>query len=112
MFIDDLYALKNRYPERLQLHFVFSQEDQEFPISAGRLDADKVRELYEHFCQGIKPAEAFVCGPDTMIRTVTDTLVDLGFDSRPTFTASASVSRGKAQRRARSPPPGPPIMRA
>ena len=31
MFIEDLYALKNRYPERLQLQFVFSQEDQEFP---------------------------------------------------------------------------------
>ena len=71
MFIDDLYGLKNRYPERLQLHFVFSQEDQEFPIAAGRLDADKVRELYEHFCTGLEPAEAFVCGPDTMIRTVT-----------------------------------------
>ncbi|MBT8100704.1 MAG: phenylacetic acid degradation protein, partial [Gammaproteobacteria bacterium] len=27
MFIDDLYALKNHYPERLQLTFVFSQED-------------------------------------------------------------------------------------
>ena len=31
MFIDDLYALKNRYPERLQLHFLFSREEQEFP---------------------------------------------------------------------------------
>ena len=80
MFIEDLYALKNRYPERLQLQFVFSQEDQEFPIAAGRLDADKVRELYAHFCKGLDSAAAFVCGPDTMIRTVTDTLVELGFD--------------------------------
>ena len=78
MFIDDLYALKNRFPERLQLHFVFSQEDQEFPISAGRLDGDKVRELFEHFCKGVDPSDVYVCGPDTMIRTVTDTLVDLG----------------------------------
>jgi ring-1,2-phenylacetyl-CoA epoxidase subunit PaaE len=80
MFIEDLYALKNRYPERLQLHFVFSQEDQEFPIAAGRLDADKVKELYAHFCKGLNSESAFVCGPDTMIRTVTDTLVELGLD--------------------------------
>ena len=80
MFIDDLYALKNRFPQRLQLHFVFSQEEQEFPVAAGRLDADKVRELFEHFCKGIEPAEALVCGPDTMIQTVTDTLVELGID--------------------------------
>src|SRR5210317_729819 len=78
MFIEDLYALKNRYPERLQLHFVFSREEQEFPVAAGRLDAGKVRELYAHFCKGLEPAEAFVCGPDTMIQAVTETLVELG----------------------------------
>jgi len=81
MFIEDLYALKNRFPERLQLHFVFSQEDQEFPIASGRLDAEKVRELYDHFCKGLNPAEAFVCGPDTMIATVRETLVELGIDA-------------------------------
>ena len=81
MFIEDLYALKNRYPERLQLHFVFSQEEQEFPVAAGRLDAAKVRELFEHFCAGLEPAEAFVCGPDTMIATVTETLIELGMDA-------------------------------
>jgi ring-1,2-phenylacetyl-CoA epoxidase subunit PaaE len=78
MFIDDLYALKNRYPERLQLHFLFSQEEQEFEIAAGRLDDTKVRELVEHFCSGSPPDEAFVCGPDTMIDKVTVTLIDLG----------------------------------
>ena len=78
MFIDDLYALKNRYPDRLQLHFLFSQEEQEFEVASGRLDDAKVRELYEHFCSGSPPDEAFVCGPDTMINTVTVTLNDLG----------------------------------
>ncbi len=78
MFIDDLYALKNRYPERLQLHFLFSQEEQEFEVAAGRLDDAKVRELVEHFCSGSPPDEAFICGPDTMINTVTVTLNDLG----------------------------------
>ena len=74
MFIDDLYALKNRYPDRLQLHFLFSREEQEFDISAGRLDEKKVRELIEKFCSGTSPDEAFICGPDSMIDTVTGTL--------------------------------------
>lgn len=78
MFIDDLYALKNRFPERLQLYFVFSREEQEFPIFHGRLDADKVRELYRTFCVGLAPDEAFVCGPDTMIDTVKSALTDTG----------------------------------
>lgn len=78
MFIDDLYALKNRFAERLQLYFVFSREEQEFPIFHGRLDADKVRELYRTFCVGLQPDEAFVCGPDTMIETVKAALEEAG----------------------------------
>jgi ring-1,2-phenylacetyl-CoA epoxidase subunit PaaE len=81
MFIEDLYALKNRFPERLQLFFLFSQEDQEFPVMSGRLDAQKVRELWQLFCVKDRPGEAFVCGPDTMIDTVRDTLAELGMES-------------------------------
>ena len=80
MFIDDLYALKNRFPERLQLFFVFSQEEQEFEVFSGRLDASRVPELYEAFCKSMEPDEAFVCGPDSMIETVKSALVDAGMD--------------------------------
>ena len=96
MFIEDLYALKNRYPERLQLHFVFSREEQEFPIAAGRLDADKVRKLYAHFCKGLEPAEAFVCGPDTMIKAVTETLVELGIPAGHVHSERFGVPREAA----------------
>lgn len=78
MFIDDLYALKNRFPNRLQLQFIFSREDQEFPIAAGRLDGEKVREVFDAFCKGTHPDEAFVCGPDSMIEDVTAALHALG----------------------------------
>ena len=81
MFIEDLFGLKNRYPERFQVHFVFSQEEQEFEISGGRIDADKVAELYEHFCRGAEPDAAWVCGPDTMIASVTGALEALGLDA-------------------------------
>ncbi len=78
MFIEDLYALKNLYPERVQLNFIFSREEQEFEPMAGRLDGDKVRELYKHFGAGLRATDCFVCGPDSMIEEVTEALVDLG----------------------------------
>jgi ring-1,2-phenylacetyl-CoA epoxidase subunit PaaE len=78
MFIDDLYALKNRYLDRFQLHFLFSQEEQEFDIAAGRLDAQKVPDLISKLCAGTTATEAFICGPDTMIANVEKALVDLG----------------------------------
>jgi ring-1,2-phenylacetyl-CoA epoxidase subunit PaaE len=80
MFIDDLYALKNRFPERLQLCFLFTREEQEYPVFSGRLDMEKTGELYKVFCQGLTPDEAFICGPDTMIETVRTALVELGMD--------------------------------
>ena len=103
MFIEDLYALKNRYPDRLQLQCVFSQEDQEFPIGAGRLDRDKVRELYESFCRGTHPDEAFVCGPDTMIETVTAALAELGIDTDRIHSERFGAPRKR--RRETAPPP-------
>ena len=95
MFIDDLYALKNRYPDRLQLHFVFSRDEQEFPVAAGRLDADKVRELWRLFCRGKRIDEAFVCGPDSMIEDVSNVLIELGMDK-----ASVHAERFGAPRKA------------
>lgn len=93
MFIDDLFALKNLYPERLQLHFLFSREEQEFDIASGRLDDAKVRELVDRFCSGSSPDEAFVCGPDTMIKVVTATLLDLGMDAESVHAERFGVPR-------------------
>lgn len=80
MFIDDLYALKNSFPERLQLYFLFTREEQEYPIFSGRLDGEKTAELYKTFCNGPEPDEAFVCGPDTMIESVRNALRELGMN--------------------------------
>lgn len=107
MFIEDLYALKNRFPERLQLNFLFSQEEQEFPLMHGRLDAGKVRELWRSFCVGLKPDDAFICGPDTMIDTVRDTLEGLGMDK-----ADIHVERYGAPRVQRAPVTAPPSPRS
>lgn len=93
MFIDDLFALKNRYPDRLQLHFLFSREEQEFEIASGRLDDAKVRELVQHFCPETPAHEAFICGPDTMIETVTSALVDMGMPGEVIHSERFGVPR-------------------
>ncbi len=93
MFIEDLWALKNRFPDRLQLHFVFSQEQQEFAINAGRIDAKKVKQLYERFCSGDRADEAYVCGPDTMIESVADALQARGMPKEAIHAERFGVPR-------------------
>ncbi len=80
MFIDDLYALKNRFPDRLQLFFLFTREEQEYPTFSGRIDGAKTGELYDLFCAVLEPDEAFICGPDTMIDRVREALIERGMD--------------------------------
>jgi len=98
MFIEDLFALKNRFPERLQVHFVFSREEQEFDIAGGRIDADKVAELHRRFCEGVDVDAAWICGPESMIDTVTSALLDLGMDAETVHSERFGAPRkgGKA----------------
>ncbi len=102
MFIEDLYALKNRFPERLQLYFVFSREEQEFPIFSGRLDGGKVRELYRTFCAGVEPDHVFICGPDTMIDDVRRVLKEEGLAASAVHTERYGAP---VKRKFAAPPP-------
>jgi ring-1,2-phenylacetyl-CoA epoxidase subunit PaaE len=80
MFAEDLLALKDQYPQRLALYFLMSREPQDVELFNGRLDAAKVgalgRDLFD--AQGIDAY--FLCGPDTMIESVTEGLVGLGVE--------------------------------
>ena len=104
MFIEDLFALKNRFPERLQLHFVFSREEQEFDIASGRLDAARVGELIDCFCGGTEIDGAWICGPDTMIDAVTEGLSTAGIAVERIHAERFGAPR--APRKARETPSG------
>ncbi|MCZ6686097.1 MAG: 2Fe-2S iron-sulfur cluster-binding protein [Gammaproteobacteria bacterium] len=93
MFLEELHALKNEYVDRLSLHFIFSQEEQEFEFASGRLDAEKVHQLYQGFCAGLIADEVFICGPDTMIDTVLEALIELGISSGNIHSERFAVSR-------------------
>ena len=45
MCLEELLALKDRYLDRLSLHFVMSREPQEAPLYNGRIDAGRAREF-------------------------------------------------------------------
>ncbi len=93
MFIDALYALKNRFAERLQIFFLFSQEAQEFDIFDGRLDEKSVPALMDAFCSGVTPDEAFICGPDTMSETVRNALLLRGLEAKDIHIERFGVPR-------------------
>jgi ring-1,2-phenylacetyl-CoA epoxidase subunit PaaE len=67
LFLEELYALKNRYRERLDLHTVMSRQLSDIPLHNGRLDAAKLMAFLNGPLKGIKFTQALVCGPNDLI---------------------------------------------
>jgi ring-1,2-phenylacetyl-CoA epoxidase subunit PaaE len=74
MFLEEMLALKNRYVDRLSLHFVMSREPQQTEVLNGRIDAKKVLELAQQLVEIGTADEYLICGPGDMVDEVRNAL--------------------------------------
>ncbi|MBK6853465.1 MAG: phenylacetate-CoA oxygenase/reductase subunit PaaK [Burkholderiales bacterium] len=63
MFKEEIEDLKNSYLTRLAIHPVFSREQIDAPLNAGRLDTDKLALFLAALVDVNDVDQAFVCGP-------------------------------------------------
>jgi ring-1,2-phenylacetyl-CoA epoxidase subunit PaaE len=77
MCLEELLGLKDRYLDRLALHFLMSREPQEVELYNGRVDAPRVRDLARTLFKPTEVAEFFVCGPGDMIEQVSAALREM-----------------------------------
>jgi ring-1,2-phenylacetyl-CoA epoxidase subunit PaaE len=77
MCLEELLGLKDRFIDRLALHFVMSREPQEVDLYNGRIDAARVRDLARTLFEPDQVAEFFICGPGDMIEQVSGALREL-----------------------------------
>lgn len=91
IFYDELNKLRENHPNTFKLHYVFSREHQENALF-GRLDKGNTNYFVKNTYKDISFDEAFLCGPEEMINTVSETLNENGFTSETIhfelFTAS------------------------
>jgi len=78
MFLEQLLGLKDRYVERLAVHFIMSREPQDAALLNGHIDGAKLRALSGSLLNLAATDEFFVCGPDDMIAEVGVALAGLG----------------------------------
>lgn len=78
MFLEEVMALKNRYPTRFAVHCLLSREPQEIALLNGRIDPDHVREFARVLFDVKAVDEFFLCGPGSMNDEVARTLRELG----------------------------------
>lgn len=78
MFRRALADLKDKYPQRLQLVSIFSQERLDSDLLYGRIDGEKLQALAKTLINFRQYDEAFICGPSAMMDDAEAALKALG----------------------------------
>ncbi|MEZ4962458.1 MAG: 1,2-phenylacetyl-CoA epoxidase subunit PaaE [Saprospiraceae bacterium] len=101
IFREQLEDLKNRFLQRLSIHYVFSQEDPGADLFFGRIDEGKCRAFCTRILNQDEIDEFFICGPERMIEAVRQTLTDIGVPKKKVhfelFTSPAGKLGGEAK---------------
>jgi ring-1,2-phenylacetyl-CoA epoxidase subunit PaaE len=106
MFSEALQDLKDRYPGRLQLIHILSRQATELPLSHGRIDAAKIKELTRSLIDPKAIDEAFICGPEAMIEAAEAALQTAGIAKETIHSerfATASTTKSIAPRAINTP---------
>lgn len=78
MFSEQIMDLKDRFKERLQLVNIFSRELNDSDIFNGRIDADKLQQLFQANLISTEADHCFACGPEEMMAAVETVLPTWG----------------------------------
>ena len=68
MFLDELDALKNRYPERFVVFHILSRESHAIDLFEGRIDQEKLIRLFSTVVDAGTATDWYLCGPSGMVR--------------------------------------------
>ncbi|MFP4844606.1 FAD-binding oxidoreductase [Winogradskyella sp. PE311] len=77
MFVKDLLELMTVYGNRFHVHFIYSQS-QEADALFGRIEKSTVNLIVKNKYKGVSIEKFYLCGPEQMIHTVKDVLVENG----------------------------------
>lgn len=81
IFREAIEALKNQHMLRTRVYHVLSREYMDIPLFSGRLSAGKCAEFCDKLIDLTEIDEIFLCGPEEMILSVRQQLLDMGTPS-------------------------------
>jgi len=94
MFLSELTDLKSTYPERFHLQLVFSQEDAENAVF-GRIEKSTVNFALKNKFKDVDPERFYLCGPEPMIYSVKDILMENDVAEADIFFELFQVSKAE-----------------
>ncbi len=86
MFSEQIMDLKDRYKDRLQLVNIFSREMNDSEIFNGRIDVEKLQQLFNANLISARTDHCFACGPEEMMAAVETVLPKFGISPNKIHT--------------------------
>ncbi len=78
IFKEALEQLRNRYFGRLEIYYFLTKERRDIELFNGRFDDEKMQVLTQTFIDIPDTSEVFLCGPEQMVKYVSQYLIDAG----------------------------------
>ncbi len=78
IFKEELEQLRNKYFGRLEIYYFLTKERRDIELFNGRFDDEKMRILTKTFIDIPDTNEVFLCGPEQMIKYVSNYLINAG----------------------------------
>jgi ring-1,2-phenylacetyl-CoA epoxidase subunit PaaE len=97
IFKEQIEALKDKYIDRLTLHYILSRERVDVPLYFGRVDDEKCAIFFNKLIDLDIINQVFLCGPEDMILNTKALLEKKGFDKHKIhfelFTSSSDKKK-------------------
>lgn len=82
MFMEELESIKNKYMGRFSLNYIMSREAIGSALFKGHINGEKCREFAKNIFDPKTTDEVFICGPESMLIDLKETLLDLGMPEK------------------------------
>lgn len=80
IYVDEISALKNRFMDRLEIHYVMSKEEMGARMFRGRIDEAKIRYYSEILFNPLEVDAFYMCGPEQIIHAARKVLEEKGVE--------------------------------
>jgi ring-1,2-phenylacetyl-CoA epoxidase subunit PaaE len=95
IFKEEIEALKSTYFNRIELFYFLTKEYRDVPLMNGRFNSEKMEVITSKLLDIKTIDECFICGPESMIFLIRDSLVSAGLSNEnihyELFTAGNSA---------------------
>ena len=82
IFREEIEGLKNQYMDRLLVYHFLTREQLDAPLFNGRFSPEKIQEIFAKLLAVHQVDEFFLCGPEEMIRTIEQQLLQKKVDRK------------------------------